>query len=355
MEMLNSFSTLLSGNMWTNMIDFFAKSVVNYGWAIILFTICLKLVLSPLDIFQRLASQKQARVNSVMQPEINKINEKYGNDKAKVNEETQKLYKKYKVNLGGMCLTMLITMAVSLTVFFTLFGSIRAYGDEKLYTTYQELDTAYTEAEKNYDSAVTEVSKDEYVITIVQSEYEKLKKQNSWLWVKNVWKSDTNTSQFVDKQAYLNYIKNTPSVKEMDEAAQTAYLEEIGARYDKITSALIGGDKNVNGYFVLIILSAVVSFLTQFLSAKLLAPKGQKMGLMNKIMMVVIPATMVGMAASSNVVFTLYIIANSIMTALISTILTLIFKRVNKGKTDEQIVMKNKKIEVVEYSRNYKK
>ena len=71
-------------------------------------------------------------------------------------------------------------------------------------------------------------------------------------------------------------------------------------------------------------------------------------------MMAIIPITMVILAFSSNVVFTLYIIINSIMTAIITTILTLIMNRKNKGK-DEDIILPKKNVNVVEYSRNYKK
>ena len=60
-------------------------------------------------------------------------------------------------------------------------------------------------------------------------------------------------------------------------------------------------------------------------------------------------------SSNSNVVFTLYIIINSIMTAIISTIIALIMRRNSKGKDDSDIILSNKKIQVVEYSRNYKK
>ena len=109
-----------------------------------------------------------------------------------------------------------------------------------------------------------------------------------------------------------------------------------------------------NGYYVLIILAGVISFLTQFLSAKLMTPKGQKLNTMNKVMFGVIPITMIILAMSSNVVFTLYVIVNSLMTAIISTIITLITKKRNKLKPEE-ILLKRKNIEVVEYSRNYKR
>lgn len=345
MEMLNSVSMLLASDLWTIIIDFFARTIVNYGWAIIVFTICLKLVLSPLDVFQRVSTQKQSRVMAVIQPEINELQEKYKNDREKLNQETNKLYKKYKVNVGGMCITMLVTMAISLIVLFTLYSSIRSYGNEKLYTTYQELDKAYIEAETEYASLTdTDLTQEEYIEEAVMLKYDELSEQNSWLWIKNVWKSDTNTSQFVDFDAYADHFNLEGEDRELAEA-----------RYDSITSTIVGDGRDNNGYYVIIIFAVLVSFLTQLLSAKLLAPKGQKMNLTNKIMMAVIPITMLILAMTSNVVFTLYIITNSLMTAIISTIISLVLRRMNKDKDDKDILMKSRNIEVVEYSRNYKK
>ncbi|HIU06691.1 MAG TPA: membrane protein insertase YidC [Candidatus Onthoplasma faecigallinarum] len=343
MEMLNSVSLLLANNFWAIIIDFFADWIVNYGWAIIVFTICLKLVLSPLDIIQRLQSQKQASANAAMQPEMEELKAKYGNDRDRLNQETTKLYKKYNVSIGGMCFTMLITLLISLVVLFTLYSSIRSYGEEKLYTTYQELDTAYVQAEENYANIETDLSLDEYVATVVQDKYDELSEQNSWLWIKNVWKSDTNTSQFVDFEDYANHYNLTDEDRTL---AQT--------RYDNIVRIIVGDGNDVNGYYVIIILAVLVSFLTQFLSAKLVS-KGQKMNMMNKIMMFVIPLTMLILALTSNVVFTLYVIVNSLMTAIISTILTLIIRAKNKNSKDGDVLLKKKNVEVVEYSRNYRK
>ena len=122
--------------------------------------------------------------------------------------------------------------------------------------------------------------------------------------------------------------------------------------FDRTT---IDGEKQSNnGCFVLIILAAAVSFLTQFISAKLMTPKGQKMNTMNKVMFAVMPISMIIFASTSNAVFGLYIITNSVMSTLISTTLTLIMNNRDKGKTDAELIQ-TKKVEVVEYSRNYKK
>lgn len=339
-------TSMLLSNVWANLINLFARGIVNYGWTIIVFTIVLKLVLSPLDILQRHSSTKQQRVMAYMQPEINAINEKYAGNKERINAETSKIYKKYNTGLGGSCLIMLVTMVVTMVVFFTLYSGIRSYGSEKLYESYHELDTTYVEATVEWnaweESEQLGISEQDYALQKTQEKYDELSETNSWLWVKNVWKADTNTSQFVDVDDYISHY----GITEAD-------AEAVRARYETITASIIGDGNDQNGYFVLIVLSALISFLSQFLSAKLMNPKGQKMNMMNKIMMIVLPIFMLIFAWTSNVVFTLYIITNSVMTTLLSLIISAIMKKI--GKKDANNFLKQKKVEVVEYSRNYKK
>lgn len=348
MEMLTN-SMLLGTDLWTIIINGFGKWLVNYGWAIIVFTICLKLVLSPLDVLQRTASQKQTKVMAIMQPELNALQQKYGNDKDKLNSETAKLYKKYNVSMGGMCFSLLITMIISVVVFFTLYGSLRSFGNDKLYSSYRELEQAYETAfeavrpsETSKFADLTDQEKANIELQ-VEAKYDELKKQNSWLWVKNVWKGDINTSSFVEFEAYA-----------INQNLEGTAKEQAQENYNIIKDMVLDGTDSQNGYYILIILCAVLSFLTQFLSAKLMNPKGQKLNTMNKVMFVVIPVTMFVLAMTSNVVFTLYVITNSLMTAIISTIISLVVRHQN-SKNNGELVLPKKKVEVVEYSRNYKK
>lgn len=344
MEMLNV-NMLLKADLWTTLINAFASWLVNYGWTIVVFTIVLKLLMSPLDIFQRISSQKQSKVMNAMQPEMAALQQKYGDNKEKLNQEQAKLYKKYNVNVGGMCLTMFITLGLSLLIFGTLYGSLNSFGQTKMYESYAKLDATYVTAEAEAidqgkaGDEVTQYIEDEIVV-----EYSKQQKENSWLWVKNVWKGDTNVSQLVDFDSYAKYKKLS------EEDKSTAKL-----RYDAIEDIISAENPGQNGYYILLILAGLISFLTQFLSTKLLAPKGQKLNTMNKVMLAVIPITMVIFASTSNTVFTLYIITNSVMTAIISTIISLVMNNKNKGKSDADILLSKKNIEVVEYSRNYKK
>ena len=343
MEMLTNFSFILGFNLWHSIISWFGSWITNYGWAIIVFTIALKLLMSPLDIYQRISTKKQQKFQTVMQPELQALQAKYGNDRERLNRETANVYKKYNFNVGGMCFSMLITMGLSMVVFFTLFSSLRSYGTSKLYSSYESLDKAYIQTvESSEYNAMSDQEKATTLEITIKDEYKDLSKENSWLWVKNVWKKDTNESQFVDFEDYAKHMGLTDTAK-----------EEARARYDYIIKTVEGEKSQANGYYVLIILAVAISFLTQWLSTKVTMPKGQKLNTMNKVMLAVIPATMAILAFTSNVVFTLYIIANSVMTAIISTILAFTMKPKN-GK-EEDVIITKKNVEVVEYSRNYKK
>ena len=83
----------------------------NLGLTIIVFTIVIYLLMTPLQIKQ----QKSSKFMSVVQPELQRIQEKYKGrtDQAsqmKMNEETQAAYKKYGISPMGICSTLLIQM-----------------------------------------------------------------------------------------------------------------------------------------------------------------------------------------------------------------------------------------------------
>lgn len=86
----------------------FINLVGNYGFALILFTILVRLILLPLSIKQQKSMQQTQRI----QPEMNRIREKYKNDKEKLNEETMKLYKEHNVNPAGGCLPLLVQFPI---------------------------------------------------------------------------------------------------------------------------------------------------------------------------------------------------------------------------------------------------
>ena len=71
--------------------------VQNYGVAIILFTIVMKLLLLPLNIKSQKAMKKQQKI----QPILMELQKKYANDQTKLQQETMKLYKENNVSMTG--------------------------------------------------------------------------------------------------------------------------------------------------------------------------------------------------------------------------------------------------------------
>lgn len=82
--------------------------VANYGLAIILFTVVIKLILLPLNVHSQKAMRKQQKI----QPIIAELQKKYANDQEKMQREMMKLYKENNVSMTGGCLPMLIQMPI---------------------------------------------------------------------------------------------------------------------------------------------------------------------------------------------------------------------------------------------------
>lgn len=102
----------------------------GYGLAIILFTILFRAALLPLDLKSKRSTKKMGE----LQPEIEKINQKYKNDSEKRSQKTMALYQKHKINPLGGCLPMLMT----LPLMFAMFAALRAISDAAIADQLQE-------------------------------------------------------------------------------------------------------------------------------------------------------------------------------------------------------------------------
>jgi len=96
--------------------------IENYGATLIIVTILVRVLTIPLTVM----SQKSTSKTQLIQPEMQKIQQKYKNDKDKLAIEMQKLYKKHDVNPMGGCLPLIVQM-------FVLFGFIRVVYDPLRY------------------------------------------------------------------------------------------------------------------------------------------------------------------------------------------------------------------------------
>ena len=82
--------------------------VNNYGIAVIIFTVLIRTVLTPFEV----KSRKGMRKMSEIQPKLNKLQQKYGDDKQRLQQKQAELMKKEHYNPMSGCLPMLLTMLV---------------------------------------------------------------------------------------------------------------------------------------------------------------------------------------------------------------------------------------------------
>ena len=102
-----------------SILEFFYGITHSYGLAIILLTIAVRIALYPLNQNQMLSMQHMQKI----QPMLKVIQEKYANDREKMNQETMRLYKEYKVNPAAGCLPLV----VQLPILILLFNVLRTY------------------------------------------------------------------------------------------------------------------------------------------------------------------------------------------------------------------------------------
>ena len=88
----------------------------NFGIAIIVFTLIFRAILFPSSIKQ----QKSMAANASLQAKQRELKEKYGNNKAKYNEEVQKLYAKEGVSPMSGCATSLFPMIIMLGIYYAV-------------------------------------------------------------------------------------------------------------------------------------------------------------------------------------------------------------------------------------------
>ena len=115
--------------MWSSLIDFVGNILEflygfthNYGLAIILLTIIIRVLMYPLMQKQMTSMTETQRIQPLMQ----EIQRKYKSDKEKMNQELMKLYKEHNVNPMGGCLPLLIQMPI-LILFFQVLREFEYY------------------------------------------------------------------------------------------------------------------------------------------------------------------------------------------------------------------------------------
>ncbi|MBL6735311.1 MAG: membrane protein insertase YidC [Shewanellaceae bacterium] len=102
------------------LLTFFQSITVNWGLAIILITLTVRMLLFPLTKAQYVSMAKMRN----LQPQMQKLKERFGEDRQKMGQAMMELYRKEKVNPMGGCLPMLLQMPIFIALYWVLLESV---------------------------------------------------------------------------------------------------------------------------------------------------------------------------------------------------------------------------------------
>jgi len=424
--------------MWESILDWLESGIVNYGWVIIVFTLLVKLCLSPLDLLIRFSNKKQTLVQRKLAPQIARINKKYANDKNQAQLQTNALYKKEGFNVFSSCIVMLVNLVVTMTVFLTLFNALRVESAYKAISQYDAMEVAYTqsynekldEVKTDFKNKLTSYNKDSSGNDFNYSSHQTLfegdagifniyysllpvlnengetvalteaqtallnttltngtssktistllqdsgliahnsakesaskawkKTKDSWLWIENIWVADSYNSPVPTYKELVELAKNSKN------SSYIKYAENINADlYSAITGSVRAENNRWNGYFILAVLAAATSFLSQYITELMNKSKNKQVNNMleqnnptggtMKFMKFLLPAMMVIFVLTSSSAFGIYIVWSSILSSGLSALLGVIVNACYKKKEDA--IMENLEKEVVRSIRKLNK
>ncbi len=102
------------------LLAFIHRWIGNWGWAIVVLTVLIKLVFYPLSA----ASYRSMAHMKRLQPKMQSIRERFGHDKQRMNQAMMEMYKKEKINPLGGCLPIAIQIPVFIALYWVLLESV---------------------------------------------------------------------------------------------------------------------------------------------------------------------------------------------------------------------------------------
>ena len=264
----------------------------SFGWTVVLFTVVLRLILSPFDVWQKVIARKNNKAMERMRPQLEALQERFADDKQRFQQEQMALYKKEKYSTFGMCLPTIITFVV----FFVVFAGFRQMVGYQFAKDYKECVNAYNQTiaeqiEEKKDSEewagaivdngdgkydLDDIAKNEKgaeflaaaksaaqdaVYNVYYSDEQV--KIRSWLWIKNIFVSD-------------NWAKSVPDFETVTGQSGMATSKLTGITKDEYNTVMAkvlgtggyGKDGKWNGLLILPVLSIVLSLLSSVLLSK---------------------------------------------------------------------------------------
>ena len=145
-------------------IRWLIEGVGVIGVGIIIFTLILKTIVLPLDIYSRIKTKKQALVMEKMRPQMEKLQKQYANEKQLYQQKVLELQKKSGYSMFGAC----VPMIVSLVIFIIVFQAFSAYSQYATVESYNDMVRSYNSVVERYE--LTEENSEGFLQKVYYSE-----------------------------------------------------------------------------------------------------------------------------------------------------------------------------------------
>ncbi len=319
-----------------------------FGVTVILFTVFLKLALSPLDLWQKQLTRKNAKIMKAMKPELEKLQKQYKNDQNQLMLKQRALNKKYKYSPFKACLPTIVTLVIFMVV-FSGFRSAVTYHNS----------VVYDEVREAHKTTLTIVYEDEYAKELAAGKTEaeantiarekattaadkaalEAYEMERFLLTKNIFMSDNWADPVPTAADFAGTGIGKLGITEIDSEEYTKVMSAIIAEYNVSEKG-----KNVwNGYLIL----PIIALLLNLLSMKFLKPadqpqvagqteeqkKSQEASM--KMMQWMTPILSLVFSIFYSTAFTIYMLVNSLITLIFNLTFNAITKKKDEREEDE--------------------
>ena len=318
-------------------------AIGNFGWTVVTFTVILKLITLPFDIWQKVVMRKNQKAMERMKPQLEKLQKQYANNQQVLAEKQMALYKKEQFSTFGSCLPMILTMVI----FFIVFAGFNATVAYQNKTNFETLQSEYEEAQvyvnenlAEFDNNADSQKAKDYIDGKVLEKYEsEIRGIQKFGWIENIFVADTWANPIPDYATFADkgMGKLGISIPGLDVNKYNAVMGPIMAKYNSQRGGWNG-----------LLLLPIFSFLLNFITSKLMSATNQmpqtgseemqKSSQMSmKIMQWMMPIMMLVFAVLYSSAFTLYMFVSALLSTLFQLVTNLAFKIYDKKQKEKQM------------------
>lgn len=350
-----------------SLLDWMNSGIGNFGWTVVVFSIVLRVVLLPLDIWQKFSMRKQKEKMDILRPQLEKLQKQYANRPDILRQKQYELQKSANVHMMSSCLPMIFTLVI-FAIVFQGFREYIVYVNESIVTNlyndvYLQFFVDNHEAiEKVVGHSILDSSGNlaanffpsyAHIETagLVNELNQKLVEgysPESWLWVKNVFMSDTWANVIPSNDNFISSGLGGISAT-IPNIAGVSYNELMNPIMSHYNKSGFTDFKNWNGYLLLPLLSILTSFFATMLQQKMQPMQPPTTGseaqqkqqkIMNKVMVYMMPLILGFFAIMYSAAFAIYYFVSNIITTITSVTFNLIVKSADKKRlADENVII----------------